>query len=282
MFVAPDDGHVLIDADYSQIELRVLAHISRRRAHVEAFQQRAGYPCPRPRRRSTGCRSRRSRRRCAPRAKAVNFGIVYGISGLSASRSNRTLPGGRPASSSRRYFARYPGVRKFMDACVEKGRAEGYVDDAVRPPPARCLSCTSPNFNVPPVRRARRHEHARAGHGGGYHQARHGARARRFGARRLPSRLILQVHDELILEAPRSEQEEAMRLLKEEMEAAFQMDAPARGRGQGGAQLVRDKIKDSFARHGAPYKREGTHRAGRGCVPDREKFRQAKLFFVLV
>ena len=142
-FIAPA-GSVLVDADYSQIELRLLAHLSGDEAMCEAFTlgqdihartaaEVYGVPLAEvtPQMRSS--------------AKAVNFGIVYGISdfGLAA---NLHISRKEAAEFIARYFARYPAIHRFMEACVSQGKAEGYsVTMYGRRRPLPELS--SPNYN---------------------------------------------------------------------------------------------------------------------------------------
>lgn len=142
-FIAPA-GSVLVDADYSQIELRLLAHLSGDEAMCEAFTlgqdihartaaEVYGVPLDEvtPQMRSS--------------AKAVNFGIVYGISDFGLA-SNLHISRKEAAEFISRYFARYPAIHRFMDACVSQGKAEGYsVTMYGRRRPLPELS--SPNYN---------------------------------------------------------------------------------------------------------------------------------------
>ena len=223
MFVAPDNDHVLIDADYSQIELRVLAHISQDEHMIEAF--RAGqdihaataakvYHVPleevTPQMRSS--------------CKAVNFGIVYGISDFSLAQ-DIGVTRKEAGEFIRTYLATYPGVAKYMEDIKASARENGYVTTLFGR--RRALpELQSRNFNIRSFGERVAMNTPIQGTAADIIKiamVRVRDRLRREG---MESRLILQVHDELILEAPKSEQEEAMRLLKEEMEAAFQMDAP--------------------------------------------------------
>lgn len=223
MFVAPDDDHVLIDADYSQIELRVLAHISQDEHMIEAF--RAGqdihaataakvYHVPleevTPQMRSS--------------CKAVNFGIVYGISDFSLAQ-DIGVTRKEAGEFIRTYLATYPGVAKYMDDIKASAKENGYVTTLFGR--RRALpELQSRNFNIRSFGERVAMNTPIQGTAADIIKiamVRVRDRLKREG---LESRLILQVHDELILEAPKSEQETAMRLLKEEMEAAFQMDAP--------------------------------------------------------
>ena len=223
MFVAPDEDHVLIDADYSQIELRVLAHISQDEHMIEAFRSGKDihaataakvYHVPleevTPQMRSS--------------CKAVNFGIVYGISDFSLAQ-DIGVTRKEAGEFIRTYLATYPGVAKYMDDIKESARENGYVTTLFGR--RRALpELQSRNFNIRSFGERVAMNTPIQGTAADIIKiamVRVRDRLRREG---MESRLILQVHDELILEAPRSEQEEAMRLLKEEMEAAFQMDAP--------------------------------------------------------
>ena len=223
MFVAPDDDHVLIDADYSQIELRVLAHISQDEHMIEAFRSGKDihaataakvYHVPieqvTPQMRSS--------------CKAVNFGIVYGISDFSLAQ-DIGVTRKEAGEFIRTYLATYPGVAKYMDDIKESAKEKGYVTTLFGR--RRALpELQSRNFNIRSFGERVAMNTPIQGTAADIIKIAMVRVRDRLVREGLESRLILQVHDELILEAPKSEQEEAMRLLKEEMEAAFQMDAP--------------------------------------------------------
>ncbi|MBP3656541.1 MAG: DNA polymerase I [Clostridia bacterium] len=216
-------GCVLVDADYSQIELRLLAHLSGDEAMCDAFirgqdihtrtaAEVYGVPIEEvtPQMRSS--------------AKAVNFGIVYGISDFGLA-SNLHTSRKEAAEFISRYFARYPAVRGFMDACVAQGKAEGYsvtMYGRRRPLP----ELTSPNYN-------RRQFGERAA----MNTPVQGAAAdiikiamntvrERLASEGFEARLILQVHDELIVETPAHEEERVCALLRECMESAASLRVP--------------------------------------------------------
>jgi len=216
-------GHVLVDADYSQIELRLLAHLSGDEAMQDAFNRGQdihtrtaaevfGVPLDEvtPQMRSS--------------AKAVNFGIVYGISDFGLA-NNLHISRREAAEFIDRYFARYPAIRRFMDACVAQGKAEGYsvtIYGRRRPLP----ELTSPNYN-------RRQFGERAamntpvqGAAADIIKIAMNAVHRRLAEEGLSARLILQVHDELIVECPAQEQEQVFALLKSCMESAAQLSVP--------------------------------------------------------
>ena len=221
-FIAPA-GSVLVDADYSQIELRLLAHLSGDEAMCEAFTlgqdihartaaEVYGVPLAEvtPQMRSS--------------AKAVNFGIVYGISdfGLAA---NLHISRKEAAEFIARYFARYPAIHRFMEACVSQGKAEGYsVTMYGRRRPLPELS--SPNYN-------RRQFGERAamntpvqGAAADIIKIAMNAVHDELKAVGLAAKLILQVHDELIVEAPEAEREQVEALLRRCMENAASLRVP--------------------------------------------------------
>ena len=223
MFVARDDDHVLIDADYSQIELRVLAHISQDEHMIEAFRSGKDihaataakvYHVPleevTPQMRSS--------------CKAVNFGIVYGISDFSLAQ-DIGVTRKEAAEFIRTYLATYPGVKKYMDDIKAAAKEQGYVTTLFGR--RRALpELQSRNFNIRSFGERVAMNTPIQGTAADIIKIAMVRVRDRLLREGLESRLILQVHDELILEAPKSEQETAMRLLKEEMEAAFPMDAP--------------------------------------------------------
>lgn len=221
-FIAPA-GSVLIDADYSQIELRLLAHLSGDEAMCEAFTlgqdihartaaEVYGVPLGEvtPQMRSS--------------AKAVNFGIVYGISDFGLA-SNLHISRKEAAEFISRYFARYPAIHRFMDACVSQGKAEGYsVTMYGRRRPLPELS--SPNYN-------RRQFGERAamntpvqGAAADIIKIAMNAVHDELKASGLTAKLILQVHDELIVEAPEEEREQVETLLRRCMENAASLRVP--------------------------------------------------------
>ena len=223
MFVAPDENHVLIDADYSQIELRVLAHISQDEHMIEAFKHGQDihaataakvYHVPleevTPQMRSS--------------CKAVNFGIVYGISDFSLAQ-DIGVTRKEAGEFIKTYLDTYPGVKKYMEDIKQTGREQGYVTTLFGR--RRALpELKSKNFNMRSFGERVAMNTPIQGTAADIIKiamVRVRDRLLRDG---LQSRLILQVHDELILEAPKDEQETAMHLLTEEMENAFRMDAP--------------------------------------------------------
>lgn len=218
-FVAPE-GHKLVDADYSQIELRVLAHIADDKAMIDAFNNEmdihtvtASQVFNMPVEFVTP--SMRSK------AKAVNFGIVYGIGAFSLAKDIKVT---RKEADSyiKDYLNHYSGIDAYMQSVVEKAKENGYVSTLFGR--RRALpELSSSNFNT---------------RGFGERVARNmpiqGTAAdiikiamvnvyNRLKEEKLRSKLIMQVHDEIIVEAPDDEAQKVERLLAEEMEKACSM-----------------------------------------------------------
>ena len=222
MFVAAP-GMVLVDADYSQIELRLLAHISGDEAMREAFLSGEDF--------HTVTASRVFNvplEEVTPllrsRAKAVNFGIVYGISAFSLAQDIGVWPNEAKAYMEA-YLEKYHGVRDYMKAVVEQARTDGYVKTIYgrrrELPELKSSNFNTRSFgervalNMPVqgtaadiIKLAMVHVH------------------RRLKEEQLKARLILQVHDELIVECPEDEAERVSEILRQEMEGAAQLSVP--------------------------------------------------------
>ena len=219
----PSDGYVFVDADYSQIELRVLAHMSGDEKLIEAYRQAedihritASQVFHVPFDEVTPLQRRN--------AKAVNFGIVYGISsfGLSQDLSISTKEAKEYID---RYFETYPGIKVFLDKLVQDAKEQGYVTTMFgrrRPVPelkssnfmqrsfGERVAMNSPiqgtAADIIKIAMNRVHD-----------------RLLREG---LESRLILQVHDELLIEAKLSEADQVEQILREEMQQAADLQVP--------------------------------------------------------
>lgn len=222
MFVAAP-GHVLVDADYSQIELRLLAHISGDTAMQQAFLSGEDFHTV------TAARvfhvpQDQVTHQMRSRAKAVNFGIVYGISAFSLSQDiGVTVQEAKEYMD--RYFATYTGVKQYMTDVVDKAREQGYVETLWHR--RRALpELKSSNFNMRSfgervalnmpiqgtaadiIKLAMVRVHSRL--------AREG----------LAARLIMQVHDELIVECPEEEAPRVEALLQQEMQGVAELSVP--------------------------------------------------------
>ena len=216
-------GHVLVDADYSQIELRLLAHLSGDAAMCEAFTLGQDIHT-RTAAEVYGVALDEVTSEMRSSAKAVNFGIVYGISDFGLA-SNLHISRKEAGEFIERYFARYPAVRQFMDACVAQGKAEGYsvtLYGRRRPLP----ELSSSNYN-------RRQFGERAamntpvqGAAADIIKIAMNAVREELARKGLLARLILQVHDELIVEAPAEEEAQVCALLKRCMESSASLRVP--------------------------------------------------------
>ena len=222
MFVAPA-GRVLVDADYSQIELRLLAHIAGDEHMIAAFRTREDIHTVTASQ-VFGVPPEQVTHEMRRRAKAVNFGIVYGISDFSLSQDIGVTRAEAKAYMEK-YFEKYSGVHAYMTQVVERAKADGYVSTLMGR--RRWLpELKSSNFNLRSfgervalnmpiqgtaadlIKKAMLHVDGRL---------------RREG---LEARLVLQVHDELIVECPEGEAEQVQRLLAEEMEHVAELAVP--------------------------------------------------------
>jgi DNA polymerase I len=221
-FIA-EPGHVLISADYSQIELRLLAHVADLPALKESFaagedihartaSEVFGVPMA-----GMDAMTRR-------RAKAINFGIIYGISAFGLARQLQIEPG-EARGYIEAYFTRYPGIRTYMNAVREEARIAGYV---LTPFGRRCWIPGIADKN--PARRGYAERQAiNAPLQGGAADIIKRAMVRLPAALQkagLSARLLLQVHDELLFEAPEAEAAETARVARDVMQAAATLSVP--------------------------------------------------------
>ena len=222
MFI-PAEGCLLVDADYSQIELRLLACIAGDEAMQRAFQ--AGHDIHT----ATAAQvfqvapedvTHEMRRR----AKAVNFGIVYGISAYSLSQDiGVTVAEAKDYMEA--YFASFPGVKAYMEAVVAKARENGYVETLFHR--RRDLpELKSSNFNLRSFGERVALNMPIQGTAADLMKLAMVAVHRRLKAEGLRARLVLQVHDELIVECPEAEAETAAKLLAEEMRGVAHLAVP--------------------------------------------------------
>lgn len=219
----PEEGYRFVDADYSQIELRVLAHCSGDEHLIQAYKEQSDIH------RITASQvfhipfdevTPQQRRN----AKAVNFGIVYGISSFGLSQ-DLSITRKEAAKYIDDYFATYPGIKTFLDHAVTHAKEEGYVVTLFgrrRPVP----ELSSSNF----MQRS-------FGERVAMNSPIQGAAAdiikiamirvnQRLKDQKMKSRLVLQVHDELLIETYEPELDEVQNILKEEMEHAAELKVP--------------------------------------------------------
>ncbi|MFM2149752.1 MAG: polymerase [Pseudomonadota bacterium] len=221
-FVA-EPGHVLVSADYSQIELRILAHVADVPSLKQAFAQgedihsRTAADIFHLDPKAVDKEARR-------RAKTINFGIIYGMSafGLGARLG---IPPGEARAIIDAYFARYPGIRDCMERFKEDARTRGYVET----PFGRKLWIAEIASKDPARRAGAERAAINAPFQGGAAEIIKRAMVRVPAALKdagLRARMLLQVHDELVLEVPEAEVAATTRLVREVMEAAATLSVP--------------------------------------------------------
>lgn len=219
-FIA-SDGCVLVSADYSQIELRLLAHMSGDEQLIEAFNhdddihaitasQILGIPVS-----EVTPAQRRD-------AKAVNFGIIYGISGFGLAE-NLSIPQYKAREFIQNYFVMHPKVREFMDRCIADARERGYS-----------LTMTGRRRNLSDIN-ASNYMVRSAAERMAMNTPLQGSAADIIKIaminvenrlKGMKSKMILQIHDELIIDAAKDEEEEVKKILSYEMENAVRLSVP--------------------------------------------------------
>jgi len=222
-FLPSEPGWRIVAADYSQIELRVLAHISGDEGLKEAFRREMdvhtktamdvfGVPADQV---DAGMRRQ---------AKAVNFGIVYGISDYGLSQ-NLGITRREAAAFIEQYFAAFPGVRKYMDDIVAQAKEEGYVTTLMGR--RRYLpDIRASNFNLRSFAERTAMNTPIQGTAADIIKLAMVRMDEKLKELKLRSRMLLQVHDELVFEVPPDEVETMTELVPETMAQAFPLDVP--------------------------------------------------------
>ncbi len=230
-----EPGWVFLSADYSQVELRILAHISRDETLLEAFREgrdihtttaAAVYGIPM----ESVTRNQRNF------AKRVNFGLIYGMSSFRLARESGLTPG-EAETFVKKYFAQFPGVERYLEETRLKARADGYVET---------LFGRRRYFPVfkSPMSAANRQAVMRAEREAVNHPIQGTAadiikiamiRLHEKLGDRFRARMLLQVHDELLLELPWEEVEAVKPLVVETMCDAYELDAPLAVEAETGA-----------------------------------------------
>lgn len=224
-FVAPP-GHVLITADYSQIELRLLAHLSRDPALIEAFHRGADIHTE-VAAQIHGVKAAEVTRDQRSGAKMVNFGIVYGITSYGLAR--RLGIGDREAGEIiAGYKRRFAGITTFLQECVEQARRYGYVETMLkRRRPITDIDSTNPSrralaerMAINSVVQGSAADLIKLAMVDLHRRTKAGEPALR------DVRMLLQVHDELVFEAPQERADAALAMIVERMEHAMPLSVP--------------------------------------------------------
>lgn len=213
----------MLAADYSQIELRVLAHISQDDNLKEAFLQNMDIHT-KTAMDVFGVEESAVDSNMRRQAKAVNFGIVYGISDYGLSQ-NLDITRRDAAQFIEQYFAVFQGVRKYMDEIVKDARRDGYVTTLLQR--RRYLpEITASNFNLRSFAERTAMNTPIQGTAADIIKLAMVQMADRLKQDGLKSRMLLQVHDELVFEVPEEELETMRRVVPEVMAGALKLDVP--------------------------------------------------------
>ncbi len=216
-FIPSDDDHLLLSADYSQVELRLMAHLSEDESLIAAFEHGEDIHAATAARlfgKSLDEVTHEERRR----AKTANFGIIYGISAFGLSQ-RLEIPRKEAREIIDGYFASYPNVHAYMERVAEQARTDGYVAtifgrrrylNDIKSQNAVARGLAERNAVNAPIQ----------GSAADIMKIAMIAVHRRFAAEGIRSRVILQVHDELVVDMLRSEQEQVIRIVTESMEQA--------------------------------------------------------------
>ena len=219
----PEEGYVFLDADYSQIELRVLAHMSGDENLIQAYREAqdihrltASQVFHIPFDEVTELQRRN--------AKAVNFGIVYGISSFGLSQ-DLSITRKEAADYIEKYFETYPKIKGFLDSMIQEGKEKGYVTTMFgrrRPVP----ELSSGNFMQRSFGERVAMNSPIQGTAADIIKIAMNRVYARLRAEGLKSRLVLQVHDELLIETYKEEIAEVSKILEEEMTGAAALSVP--------------------------------------------------------
>ncbi|MBO8171845.1 MAG: DNA polymerase I [Bacillaceae bacterium] len=222
-FIPSEQNMYILSADYSQIELRVLAHISEDPNLIEAFIEDMDIHT-RTAMDVFGIGEDEVTSLLRRQAKAVNFGIVYGISDYGLSQ-NLNIPRKEAKAFIDRYFEVYQGVKSYMNEIVQKAKKDGYVTTLLHR--RRYLpEINSRNFNQRSFAERTAMNTPIQGTAADIIKLAMVNVAERIRKEKLNSRMLLQVHDELVFEVPEAELEQLKQAVKEEMENAIELKVP--------------------------------------------------------
>ncbi len=222
LFVARE-GNVLVDADYSQIELRLLAHFSDCKVLVDAYRNNEDIHAATASR-VFGVAPDQVTSAMRRRAKTINFGIIYGMSafGLAKDLGCSTT---EAQDFITKYFETHPGVKEYMDENVRKAKEDGYVV-TILGRKRYIAELRSTNYNVRSFGERAAMNMPLQGSAADIIKLAMLRVASRLKRENSGAKMVLQVHDELVLDTPLAEESAAAALLKEEMEAAIALRVP--------------------------------------------------------
>ena len=227
----PEEGCVFVGADYSQVELRILAHLADEKRLIDAFRQGMDIHTRTamdvfniPAEEVTPLQRRQ--------AKAINFGIDYGMSDFGLAE-RLEIPVYQAREYIESYFRQYPNVRKFMDETIAECQEKGYV-----------TTMCNRRRDIPEIKSSN-HSLREFGKRAAMNAPVQGSAAdlikiaminvyNRINKEGLKARMILQIHDELILNVPKDEEQIIMKLVEEEMENAMELKVPLLAEAESG------------------------------------------------
>ncbi|HFI0056472.1 TPA: DNA polymerase I [Streptococcus suis] len=223
-FVPSLEDSVLLASDYSQIELRVLAHISQDQHLIEAFQQGADIHTSTAMRVFGIEKSEDVTANDRRNAKAVNFGVVYGISDFGLS-NNLGITRKEAKNYIDTYFERFPGIKNYMETIVREARDKGYVETIYKRR-RELPDINSRNFNVRNFAERTAINSPIQGSAADILKVAMINLDKALTEAGLSTRMLLQVHDEIVLEVPMAELETVKAMVKETMESAIALSVP--------------------------------------------------------
>jgi len=200
----------LISADYSQIELRILAHLAKIPNLIQAFQENKDIHLITASQ-IFGIDENQIDEATRSKAKAINFGIIYGISAFGLARQLK-ISNKEASEYIKAYFEKYRGIKEFMNQSIDFARKNGYVSTIssrkcfIKEAERQAINAPIQGSSADIIKKAMIRVH------------------QQFLKHQLKSKLILQIHDELLVESPHDEIEIVKKILLHEMSNAFKLD----------------------------------------------------------
>jgi DNA polymerase-1 len=222
-FVA-DPGHKLIAADYSQIELRVLAHLSEDAALIDAFNKGQDIHSA-VAAQVFGAEPDEVTKEQRNRAKVINFGIIYGITAYGLARRIDDLDNKAASALIDEYKQRFPGIDRFLETCIEKAKADGYVQTILGRRRA-IPGIHDRNGQVRALAERLAINSVVQGSAADLIKLAMVNLQSRIEREQLPAKLLLQIHDELVIESPAEHADAMAEVLVEEMRNAMELKVP--------------------------------------------------------
>ncbi|MDN5323330.1 MAG: polymerase [Clostridia bacterium] len=223
VFVPSKDGYILLTADYSQIELRILAHIAQDKVLIEAFKEGQDIHA-RTASEVFGVPMDKVTKNMRRHAKAVNFGIVYGLSDFGLAR-DLGITRKEAKIYIDNYFKRYSGVKRWIEKIIAEAREQGFVTTLLGR--RRYLNdILSKNYNLRSFAERTAMNTPIQGSAADIIKIAMVRIHEKIGKNKFAARMILQVHDELVFEVPPQEISRLIPLVRETMETAYSLDVP--------------------------------------------------------